>query len=109
MLPFKALALATDAGPGQIRDMETTRRRFTVIVSVFGGPTGGTVYLEGAHSLDDSVWVRLAPVAITSGVSQFVVTTTENEHDVRYVRCYLDGLTGGSVPRVTAYVVGADS
>lgn len=106
MLPFETLHEATSAGPGAVRDMEDVRRRITAAVTTSGSPTGGTVYVEG--SLDGESWFRLDEITITNLAPRFIGTTSENEHAVRYVRCYLDGLTGGSSPKVTAYVVGAD-
>lgn len=105
MLPFKALNAASDTGPGPVCDMEVVRRLITVAAATSGSPTDGMVYVEG--SLDGETWFRLGGLNVAAD-PRVICTTDTNPHAVRYLRCYLEGLTGGTNPRVTAHMVGAD-
>lgn len=105
MLPFKSID--NDPGPaavGAARDLEETASLFTMVVTTTGSPlpSAGSVDLEG--SLDGMNWLTLASITINSGQSIFAVTSTGNDHRVRYIRANLSGLSGGAFTTATAWI-----
>lgn len=96
----KSLDAVTANANGSAIDLEVAARTHGMQVVLTGGPTGGTVTLQG--TLDGTNWFALATFTIgtdASGDIKFAVDTP-----VQQVRAVLAGLAGGISPTVTAWI-----
>ena len=100
MLPFKSLDAATTPGPGAVRDLEGVLSNHTIQAVVTGNPTSFTVRLQA--SLDGVTWNNIGAASQSTRLGP-----TDFPYAVRYVRAYLESLSGGTSPTVTTYIASA--
>ncbi len=75
--------------------------RFGLQISVTGSPSGAGVKLQG--SIDGSNWLDLTTATLSTPFVGYGVAASHVV--VKYIRLYLDQLSGGSSPTLTASVI----
>lgn len=115
-VPFCSLSAVAGTGAGAVLDVGGVTNDVTIQVTTTGSPTNYDIYVQG--SLDGAGWFYIPNTSVTFepgasyaatvvGNGDYTVDTTPMQFrmpSVRFLRAYVNSLTGGTSPTVTAWL-----